>query len=113
LKFYGTAPYILRDDRNELAFIAALASQYYLVVHNPATWALKDCGLLTSFSTVSNGQTYYPTLGQMVPKLTYSGQQGAEESLVLNTNVTSIFYDNEAGVTTWRTDFVSYDGNMQ
>jgi hypothetical protein len=113
LKFYGTAPYILRDDRNELAFIAALASQYYLIVHNPATWALKDCGLLTSFSTASNGQTYYPTLGQMVPKLTYSGQQGAEESLVLNTNVTSIFYDNEAGVTTWRTDFVSYDGNMQ
>jgi hypothetical protein len=49
----------------------------------------------------------------MVPKLTYSGQQGAEESLVLNTNVTSIFYDNDAGVTTWRTDFVSYDGNMQ
>jgi hypothetical protein len=114
LKFAGASPTILRDDRNALALIAALSWQYYGKVHNPAVWSLNDCGFLTSFSTVDK-TVAYPTIGKLVGKITYAGDAstGAEVSATLNTSITCIHYDHDALQTTWHTDYVSYDGNLQ
>jgi hypothetical protein len=106
-------PTISRDDRAELSFIAALAFEYYGNPHNPGTWGLYDCGLMTSFQTETTGAIEYPKLGQLVGKLKYAGEQGAEYTVQLDTPITSIHYDHERGSTTWRTDYVSYDGNVQ
>lgn len=114
LKFPSSeAAYIIRDDRNALAFIHALAASYYTQLHNPGQWALADCGFLSSFSTLDGGAVSYPQLGQLVGEVTYAGEQGSEQTTELNTPITSIFYEHDRGVTTWRTDFVSYDGSNQ
>ena len=113
LKFPTTQEaYVIRDDRNELSFIATLAWEYYGRVHNPATWGLKDCGLMTQFST-QNGPVAYPKLGQLVGTITYAGPQDGQSDVTINTPITSIHYDHDACETTWRTDYVSYDGNIQ
>jgi hypothetical protein len=109
----GVIANLIRDDRAELSFIAALAYEYYGKVHNPSTWTLRDCGLLTSFSTLEGATIAYPTLGQIVGNVTFAGPQNLETTVAINTPITSIHYDHEQGTTTWRTDYVSYDGNMQ
>lgn len=114
LKFpTGKAAYCIRDDRNELSFIAALAWEYYGNIHNPATWGINDCGLLTSFVTDDGVTIPYPKLGQMVGKVTHAGTQAQPIKATLNTNITSIHYLHEQGQTWFRTDYVSYDGNLQ
>lgn len=109
----GSTPAVLRDDRSALGFIAALAWYYYGTIHNPGTWTLKDCGFLTQFVTSSGGTATYPTLGQFVGTVTYNGPAGSESTAQLNTPITCIDYVHETGETTWHTDFVAYDGNMQ
>jgi hypothetical protein len=109
----SSLPAISRDDRAELSYIAALAFEYYGKPHNPGTWSLYDCGLMTSFRTETTGSIEYPKLGQLVGLLKYAGKQGAEYTAQLDTPITSIHYDHERGSTTWRTDYVSYDGNVQ
>lgn len=106
-------PTISRDDRAELSFISALAFEYYGKPHNPGTWGLYDCGLMTEFQTETNGTIEYPTLGQIIGLVKYAGQQGDEYQQNLDTPITSIHYEHERGLTTWRTDYVSYDGNVQ
>jgi len=105
--------YIIRDDRNELSFIAALGYEYYGRLHNPGTWTLKDCGFFNSFQTLSNGNVSYPTLGQLVHEVTYAGPQDNQKRVTLDTSITSIHYVHESCETTWRTDYVSYDWNIQ
>jgi hypothetical protein len=106
-------PGVLRDDRNALSFIATLAWYYYGTIHNPGTWTLRDCGLLTQFDTDAAGSIKYPTLGQLVGSVTYNGQAGSESRAQLNTPITCIDYNHDACETTWRTDYVAYDGNIQ
>ncbi|MBU6247124.1 MAG: hypothetical protein KGN77_05155 [Xanthomonadaceae bacterium] len=106
-------PGVLRDDRNALAFISSLAWYYYGTIHNPGTWTIKDCGFLTEFATDNAGSVKYPTLGQFVATVTYNGTSGNESIVQLNTPITCIDYVHDSGETTWRTDFVAYDGNLQ
>lgn len=106
-------PYVIRDDRDQLSFIAALGWEYWGQIHNPGTWTLRDCGFLTNFLNAEGDAIAYPALGQIVSKVTYAGTQDAPISATLDTPVTSIHYDHDSGETTWRTDFVSYDGNVQ
>jgi hypothetical protein len=115
LKFQGTTPTILRDDRDSLSFIAALAWAYFGSVHNPAVWSLNDCGFLSTFTDIGGKAIAYPALGQLVGKITYSGSpgNGVETSAALNTPITCIHYDHDAMTTTWHTDYVDYDGNLQ
>lgn len=103
----GNIPYIVRDDRATLSFIGALASYYYLTLHSPSSWSLRSCGLSSEFQTV-NGSIKYPSLGQFVGKIRVSDSV----SLVSNTNITCIHYDHNEGLTTWKTDYVDYDGNL-
>lgn len=105
--------YIMRDDRTALSFVACLAWYYYGSIHNPAIWSLKDCGLMTQFATADAGNVKYPKLGQFVGSITHSGPAGSETKTQSNTPITCIDYMHEAGVTTWRTDYVAYDGNAQ
>jgi hypothetical protein len=104
--------YVIRDDRNALSFISALAFEYYGRLHNPGTWTLRDCGLMSKYSTLA-GSVQYPRLGMLIGDVTYAGHAGSETKVTLNTSVTSIHYDHESGSTTWRTDFVAFDGNAQ
>lgn len=113
LKFPAGVPTVIRDDRDALSFIAALAFEYYGQIHNPGTWTLKDCGLLTSFAAFNGDNVKYPKLGQLVGSVTYSEDSDGEVSQVLNTPITSVHYDHDSGETSWRTDYVSYDGNAQ
>lgn len=110
-------PYVIRDDRNDLSQIAALAWTYYGTVHNPCTWAMKDCGFLSSFETSSGETLKYPRLGQYVGNIYYSLDTvtglGDAISVPAKTNITCIHYDHDRAVTTWRTDYVRYDGNVQ
>ncbi len=108
-------PTILRDDRDFLAQIAALAWSYFGSVHNPGTWELKDCGFLSSF-TANGGTMSYPTLGQFVGAMTYSGIAGDgtfDRKADLQTPITCVDYDHDRCVTSWRTDYVRYDVNEQ
>jgi hypothetical protein len=105
---------ILRDDRNDLSFIAALTWEYFGHVHNPGTWGLKDCGLLDAFTDINGYRRFYPTLGQIVSSVTTSGNLGSiENKITLDTPISSIHYNHAQCETTWRTDFISYDGNNQ
>lgn len=121
LKFPTGDPTIIRDDRNSLAVIGALASKYYLEIHNPGEWALKDCGFLTKFANEAGDPVYYPKVGQLVGKVTYGGGKVSDDGNTvskpaeaqLNTPITCVHYDHEQGITQWKTDYIDYDGNLQ
>ncbi len=104
-----TTPGILRDDRAGLAAIHALAWAWYgsTSTHRSASWALKACGFLPSFSahpgvdTSADAIDYtYPTIGQVVTTLAANGAVHD-----LNTPVTRVHYDAERGVTSWSTEW--------
>lgn len=99
---------IIRDDRDQMSFIFGLMKKYYGEVHNPGQWTLADCGLRTSFS-VSGGLKSYPGLGKIISTVAVTPTQ----KVTLNTPVTSIYYDHNQGVTTWRTDYVNYEVGIQ
>lgn len=109
----GTKVAVLRDDRDALSFIATLAWYYFGTIHNPGTWTLRDCGLLSSFSDMVRGDMPYPQLGQFVGTVTYAGPSGSETFAALKTPISCVDYDNDEGETSWRTDYVQYDGNTQ
>lgn len=106
----ATSPGILRDDRSALARAHHLAWAWFGSdsTHQSATWALRACGLLPSFSAYSGSNVTtgtpadvaYPQLGQVVTTITANGQD-----LALNTPVTRVAYDAEAGVTTFSTEW--------
>ena len=85
-----------------------LAKKYYGEVHNPGTWSLKDCGLRSNFAT-QTGTVTYPALGRIVSTVAVS----PTAKVPLDTPVTSIHYDHNEGITTWRTDYVNYQPGIQ
>jgi hypothetical protein len=101
---------LLRDDRAALALHHALACAWYLADRRTATWTLRDCGLLPSFTSVTDASQQtgtavtYPVLGQLLTTLSAAGQ-----NLAINTPITSIVYDNESCETTWATDWQELD----
>ncbi len=104
-----TTPGILRDDRAGLAAIHALSWAWYGsdTTHRSASWSLKCCGFLPSFSaydgdTISGDASdhTYPTIGKVITTLTANG---AEHTL--NTPITRVHYDAEKAVTTWATEW--------
>lgn len=109
LRFSDTKPVrIIRDDRDAMSFMFALAKKYYGEVHNPGTWSLRDFGLRSSYAT-QTGSSTFPTLGQLVSTVAVS----PTEKITLNTPITSIHYDNNECITTWRTDYVNYQPGIQ
>ncbi len=110
-------PGILRDDRSALARAHHLAWAWYGTdsSHRTASWTLNACGFLLSFAarpglnvTTGDVEPYgYPTIGKVVSTLAANGQ-----TFTLNTPITRIAYDNEAGTTTWATEWqeLSFDG---
>jgi hypothetical protein len=100
--------YVIRDDRNQLALIAALAWDYHGRDHNPCVIELRDCGLLTSYQS---GDTTidYPMVGQLLNNVFVT----SSVTVASKTPITSVHYDHDTGTTVWRTDYVAYDGNTQ
>jgi hypothetical protein len=118
-----TTPAIIRDDRDALAVLHALAWQWY---GSPAqvggqtrqtmTYTIRDCGLLGSFSAYRHdppgppevGATVtaipYPTLGQMVSQMQFGG-----EIVPIYTPITGIEYDHQEWETTFVTDWQDLD----
>lgn len=102
-------PGILRDDRDALARIHAMACAWYLSPRLTAHWTLRACGLLPNFITQDRAGTgtttvNYPTLGAVVTDFKAGGQIYS-----LNTPVTMIHYDHSNGRTTFETDWQELD----
>ncbi len=104
-----TLPGVLRDDRAGLAFIHALSWAWFGsdTTHRSASWALKACGFLPTFSAYSGTEISgsasdipYPEIGEVVTTLTANGADNT-----LNTPVTRVHYDAERAVTTWSTEW--------
>ena len=108
----GAVPGIIRDDRDSLAIVHALAWSWYGTKRTSAQWALNDCGLLPDFATVgaSDGptRTPYPKLGYVVKEI-YAAGHTSQTPLVIRTPINRIVYQHESGRTTWYTDWQDLD----
>ncbi len=104
------SPGVLRDDRDALARLHAMACAWYLSPRQTAHWTLRACGMLPSFETLGDDPgsatevVTYPTMGQLVTDFKANGQ-----IYTLNTPITSIHYDHQSGKTTWETDWQELD----
>lgn len=107
-----TSPGLIRDDRDALSRIHAMACAWYLVPRQTASWRLKACGMLPSFESfdaplvnlLTPTDILYPTLGQLVTEFQAAGQINT-----LNTPITNIHYNHVSGETTWETDWQQLD----
>jgi hypothetical protein len=97
---------ILRDDRAKLAKIHYLTWEWYRSDsgRRSATWALRDCGLLPSWTDIAGTAQLYPKLGQVVKDI-----QAAGTTFDVKTPISRVTYDNDIGVTTWQTDWTEFD----
>lgn len=112
----SSPPGILRDDRNALARLHALAVAWYGPLYDllgqqetgpirrGCSWSLRCCGDIASAVDYDGGGVVYPTPGQLVKYISANGQR-----LRLMTPVSSYVYDNTTGVSTWTTDWQDLD----
>lgn len=106
----GATPGKLRDDRDALSRLHAMACAWYLSPRQTGKWTLRACGLLPSFETLGDDPgsatetVTYPVIGQLVTDFKASGQIAT-----LNTPITAVHYDHQAGRTTWETDWQELD----
>lgn len=112
----GGASGLLRDDRDALARLHALAVAWYgplfdlLGTHSDeparrgASWTLRCCGDVPSSQTYDGGNVVYPDVGKVVTTIAANGQQYR-----LMTPVSSFAYDHIQGTTTWTTDWTDLD----
>lgn len=99
-------PGYLRDDRDALSRIHAMACAWYLSPRQTARWTLRACGMLPSFTAGLDGSETitYPRMGELITSFSAGGQINT-----LNTPVTSITYRHTDGRTTWETDWQELD----
>jgi hypothetical protein len=95
--------YILRDDRDELLHWHKLAVEWYTTPRRTATWQLLDTGF-DSWTDAEGNEVPFPKLGQLVTTATYAGH-----TRELNTPITMVEYDHDAGVTKWLTSWSNKD----
>lgn len=97
---------VLKDDRAAMARAHYLAWEWYRsdTSRYAVQYAIRDCGLLGTWTDLSGTAKTYASLGIMLTGLTAAGTTYAP-----NTPVTRVDYDNEAGVTTWHTDWQELD----
>ena len=107
---------ILRDDRNALARLHALAVAWYGPLYDllgqqntepirrGASWSLRCCGDIASSAARDGGGVVYPDVGKVVSYLRANGQR-----IRLMTPVSSFVYNNIDGTTTWTTDWQDLD----
>jgi hypothetical protein len=100
----GTTPATLRDDRDALARMHALACSWYLEDRRTARWAVRACGLFPTYEQRDGSAVDYPTLGKVIHNLSANGQ-----TVEVNTPVVSIVYSHEDGTTTFETGWSSLD----
>ena len=105
----AAAPGVLRDDRAALAQLHALSRVWYLQDHRAATWSLRACGDLPSWTDTVAGEVAFPRLGEVVTTIGYTDRNGASASATVNTPVTGSAYDNVRCVTKWSTDWADLD----
>ncbi len=112
---YTVTPARIRDDRDRVAILHALAWRWYgdAFPRTTGRWALRCCGMLSSFSAIrgdaSNPRATaeditYPRLGQLVMVLSTNGQ-----AIDCNAPITSVVYDVDDDVTAWTMDWQDLD----
>lgn len=94
----------LKDDRDKLAALAALAITWYAVPRITASWQLRACGFLGYFLDINGAQQLYPQLGYVVKQMSAGG--GLYD---INTPITMMHFDVEENKTTWTTDWSDLD----
>lgn len=98
----NTAPGIVRDDREGLAALHALAWAYYgpTTPRRSASWAMRDCGFLTTYPLADDATGTFPTLGKVVSTISANGEKHN-----VFCPITRVAYDNLSGVTSWSTEW--------
>lgn len=96
-------PGILRDDRNSLAQLHALAWSWFQTPHWTGQWSMRACGLLPSFKNSVGADILYPTIGKVLTTF----QAAASFNPV--TPITRVRFDAQAGTTTWVVDWNDLD----
>lgn len=99
--------YTIRDDRDALAYLHEMAKQWYLTERKTAAWRIADFGI-GSFEDEDGNSINYPQLGYLVTTMSYSGR-----TETLNTPITSIEYDHQAGITSYITSWSDRDWGMR
>jgi hypothetical protein len=102
----GVGGKILRDDREAIAHVHFLAWEWYRSdkARLSCTWALRDCGLLPTWKDLAGNDVPFPRLGQCLSRLIANGNEYEPK-----TPITSVRYDNAAGLTTWTTEWTELD----
>jgi hypothetical protein len=102
----GVEGRVLKDDRATMARAHYLAWEWYRsdTSRCAVSYAIRDCGLLPTWTDISGTDRAYAKLGQMLTSLTAAGQ-----TYTPNTPITRVEYDNGTGTTTWHTDWQELD----
>jgi hypothetical protein len=94
----------LRDDREWLTRLHALACAWYLNDHRTLTWTLRSApGLFEGDAPAA------PALGTLITAATSTTRTDQIRTDTINTPVTAIVYDHEAATTTYTTDWADLD----
>lgn len=109
-----SSPGILRDDRDRLAIIHGIASQYFLTVRQRASWAQNYCGLVP-FKRCVTGDPLTPTttndsapsIGQFIVNIQFGGNLNP-----IQTPVSRVVYNHQLGKTNWSTDWFDLNFNI-
>jgi len=102
----GNTGKILRDDRAALARIHYLAWEWYRsdVPRLAVDYTLRACVLLPSFADIAGNTIDYPRIGQVVTTM-----QAGGVTYQVNTPITRIVYDNDAGTSRISTNWTELD----
>ncbi len=104
---------VLRSDLAALKLKHDLAWLWYGSEHNALTYQLRCCGLLRNYRVAAGGNAFafkpgsidYPRVGEYLYRVDARGTT----AIAVGSVITSIEYDNNAGITTWSTDWTELD----
>lgn len=109
----GTTPGIIRDDRDRLASVHAMAQRWYLDIHVGIRLSMNGDGFV-QWRDANGGLNDWPKLGYVLRNFSFSQRNGAVfDSTVqqstfteeLNTPLTAIYYDASTDSTEFTSDW--------
>jgi len=95
---------LLRDDRDKIAQLLILASQWYLIDRKTVSWAIRACGTGGAWTDLEGDEHAWPALGDVVNNFAYDG-----DTVLIDGPITSVLYDADEDITSWVTGFGDFD----